>query len=346
MHPYNEPLYAVWTSDFSRFVNQRSLTDWDLLSLLINLRTSGPPGETVFVLDNVEQCRDLSQLFWIHMARIFETCESPWKFFLATRSRECLSDEWLMRWPCLHLDDEMEMSPDPDPITMATLETVLLEMIEMDNPSGFLVEQIRTELIGRSAQHGGLALFMLQQCRRAAALLEKASLLQFLNTPIEALLEGTLSNVPERKRPFVAAAISWVTYAFRPLSIQEFVSAIITSNLDRSAPYGEISGALESAGAYMVSEVNTLLPGILALDYEVRFQHPQLRDFFLSAENTWYDINRTAHQLIAGTCLHFLASPQAAAHAAAGERGGEGVRAVRAAAAAGARGGCGVEQKL
>lgn len=307
-HPGNND--ATWMSEYPRFAHQHALTERDLLSLLIKLRTFEVYGETIFVLDNVEQCHDLSPFFWDHMAHMFETREHPVKFVLTTRSRENLSDDWLMKWPCIHMDTEMDASLDTDPIIEAMLETEILQLFEMEDGDSCSSEDLRTKIVSRSAQHAGLAHFMLQQCRRAGALSGMTSLPQLLDTPIEELLEITLGEIAEGKRLVVATTISWVSYAFRPLSTQEFISAITTNLLNKPEQLGEMKGPSGFVDTSILADLNNLLPGILDLKYDVRFQHPQLRDFFSKADNKWYDINRTAHKQIAETCLQYLTLPQ------------------------------------
>jgi hypothetical protein len=72
--------------EMSRFHSQRSFTDEDLLVLLFRVRTIYTNGETVFVLNNLDECVDKLASFWRLVAEAFESREKPWKLLIFTKS--------------------------------------------------------------------------------------------------------------------------------------------------------------------------------------------------------------------------------------------------------------------
>ncbi|KAK0622183.1 Delta-latroinsectotoxin-Lt1a [Lasiodiplodia hormozganensis] len=277
-------------NEMSRFHAQGALTDEDLVILLARVRCIYTKGETVFVLDNLDECVDKLSSFWRLVAEVFESREKPWKFLIFTKSADSL-DEWLKSWPSIELENEF--SPDDlDPCVRDEIDC-RLDRFDTNYAVGKTVRRYRDDLLRKCGNDIGLTRLLLQDLGNYHSQDTLTAALKALpDTNVDILAERALETIPEEKRSLVARAITWVLFAFRPLSIGEFHSALGISE--------QIQG-LDSTNA---------LADVSIFDFsnaqEVRFQHPKLRDIILQSENEWYDVKGTAHEMIVETCIKFL----------------------------------------
>ncbi|KAK8172113.1 ankyrin repeat-containing domain protein [Phyllosticta citrichinensis] len=333
------------TTEFSRFTDQRSFTDWDLLTILIKMRTFDVVEETVFVLDRVDQCPQLAPMFWTHMAKIFETRDHPWKFILFTDSLEALGDEWLMKWPCISLKDRKEGSLDIEPAVASKLKSILLQLPETEDEIGFSIEKAAEEFTAGSAYCGDVVRFVLRQLQRFGS--RATSGVERNEGPLSTLAEPNDSflDVPVDYNFGYPAALSGVnlsseTYgAIRPLqtmvgkliekamgSVPEEQRTLVVDTITwilsafRPLSMKELASALSvdqglelgyrtQAQNFVAWELEEILPGVFEFDHEVRFATPELREFFQKADGAWYDTKKRDHGSITQTCLKYLCRP-------------------------------------
>ncbi|KAF4546017.1 uncharacterized protein LTHEOB_4669 [Lasiodiplodia theobromae] len=277
-------------NEMSRFHAQGALTDEDLVILLARVRSTYTKGETVFVLDNLDECVDKLSSFWRLVAEVFESREKPWKFLIFTKSADSL-DEWLKSWPSIELENEF--SPDDlDPCVRDEIDC-RLDRFDTNYAVGQTVRRFREDLLRKCGNDIGLTRLLLQDLGNYHSQDTLTAALKALpDTNVEILAERALNAIPEEKRSLVARAITWVLFAFRPLSIGELHSAL---GISEQIQGSDSTNALADVSIFDFSNVQ-----------EVRFQHPKLRDIILQSENEWYDVKGTAHEMIVETCIKFL----------------------------------------
>lgn len=280
--------------EMGRFHSQNAFTDEDLLILLSRIRSTYTDGQTVFVLDNIDECTDKLSSFWPMVAEVFESWEMPWKFLIFTKSVDSL-DSWLKNWPKVALGDEFSFN-DIDP----RVEDEITYALYDDFSTGFALrptmKSYKNDVMRLCDNDIGMAQLLLQdlrQCRSEDALTATLGTLQNMTT--ETLAKRAMDFIPEAKRDLVARAITWVLFAFRPLSIRELHSALEISE------DAQVSGRIA-----MFSPLADVPIFDLSNSQEVRFQHAKLREIVLQCENEWYDVKATAHEMIAARCLVFL----------------------------------------
>lgn len=286
-------------NEMSRFHAQGALTDEDLVILLARVRSTYTDGETVFVLDNLDECADKLSSFWRLVAEVFESREKPWKFLIFTKSTDSL-DEWLKSWPSIALEDEFSLD-DLDPCVRDEIDCTL-DRFDANYAVGQTIRRYRDDVLRKCGNDIGLTRLLLQDLRNHQSQETLTAALKALpDTSVDILAKRALDAIPEEKRGLAAKAITWVLFAFRPLSIGELHSALGISEQIQSLDNSDMKTALADVSIFDLSNVQ-----------EVRFQHPKLRDIILQSENEWYDVKETAHEMIAETCIKFLDT--AAAH--------------------------------
>lgn len=285
-------------NEMSRFHSQRALTDDDLLILLARVRSTYTDGETVFVLDNLDECADKLSSFWPLVAEVFESLEKPWKFLIFTKSADSL-DGWLRGWPSIALEDGF--SPDDtDPCVRDEIDCTL-HQFDTNYAVGPIIRRYRDDLLRICGNDIGLTRLLLEHLRNCQSQDTLTAALKALpDTTVETLFERAMNAIPEAKRNLVARAITWVLFAFRPLSIGELQSALGISDQTEGSEGTDMISALADVPIFDFSNTQ-----------EVRFRHAKLRDIILQSENEWYDVKGTAHEMMVETCLEFLGTPAA-----------------------------------
>jgi ankyrin repeat protein len=290
----------VLKSDFdlginmSRFLAQRTLTEYDLLLLLSRIRYFYSQGEMVFVLDNLDECLDKLSSFWRLAAEMSESWEKPWKFLIMTKSIDSL-DEWLKGSPTIVLEDEFSLE-DVDPCVRDEIDYAL-HQLDARYASTLSIGRYRDGLLRKCGNDVGLTRLLVQDVQNSPSLDALTNALERLpEVNLEVLFRKTMRAVPEAKRSLVARAITWLVFAFRPLSIGELRSVLGISESTQDA---------DGMGA-----MNTLT-GIPIFDFsnpqEMRFQHAELKNLILQCDKEeWYHVQATAHEIMAEACLAFL----------------------------------------
>ncbi|CAN9409540.1 unnamed protein product [Alternaria sp. RS040] len=281
-------------NDMSRFLAQRTLTEDDLLLLLSRVRHFYSKGEMVFVLDNLDECSDKLSSFWRLAAEMSETREKQWQFLIMTKSIDSL-DEWLKGSPTIVLEDEFSLE-DVDPCVRDEIDYAL-HQLDARYVSTLSIGRYRDDLLRKCGNDVGLARLLVQDIQNSPSLDALTNALEMLpEVNLEVFFRNTMRAVPEAKRTLVARAITWLVFAFRPLSIGELRSVLGISESTQDA---------DGMGA-----VNALT-GIPIFDFsnphEVRFQHAELKSLILHCDKEeWYHVQATAHEMMAEACLAFL----------------------------------------
>lgn len=298
---------TTWMVEFARFTKQRAFTDLDLLSLLIKLRSFDVYGETVFVINNVDQCTKWSSLFWRQIQNIFETRDAPWKFVLLTASRQELADDWVAGWPCISISEEMEATLPLHSGIALELDSGLLQLLEANDEKEECNEKIQKATV--ESHDPRLARFTLRQLQHARAKGSNSGPSSIMETPMPVLMKRIMDAVPGNTRQLITKVLSCVVFSRRLLSVRELHSAIIASEEGVSQSYNLSQSPPPSTHTKLATQIENIIPGILDLGHEVDFLHPHLRNFFMQAEGVWYDIKKAAHYVILQACLNFISSP-------------------------------------
>ncbi|CAI9637878.1 unnamed protein product [Alternaria burnsii] len=286
-------------NDMSRFLAQRTLTEDDLLLLLSRVRHFYSKGEMVFVLDNLDECSDKLSSFWRLAAEMSETREKQWQFLIMTKSIDSL-DEWLKGSPTIVLEDEFSLE-DVDPCVRDEIDYAL-HQLDARYVSTLSIGRYRDDLLRKCGNDVGLARLLVQDIQNSPSLDALTNALEMLpEVNLEVFFRNTMRAVPEAKRTLVARAITWLVFAFRPLSIGELRSVLGISESTQDA---------DGMGA-----VNALT-GIPIFDFsnphEMRFQHAELKSLILHCDKEeWYHVQATAHEMMAEACLAFLGTTSA-----------------------------------
>jgi ankyrin repeat protein len=284
--------------EMSRFHSQRSFTDEDLLVLLFRVRTIYTNGETVFVLNNLDECVDKLASFWRLVAEAFESREKPWKLLIFTKSVDSL-DDWLKSWPRIALEDGFSLE-DINPCVRDEIDCTL-HKFDFDHAVGPTIRNYRDDLIRKCDNDIGLTRLLLhdiQNCQSQETLITTLETLPDIS--IETIFDRSMDAIPGAKRSLAARAITWILFAFRPLSIGELRSALSIAEHTQVLDGTDIINALDDIPIFDFSNTQ-----------EVRFQHVKLRDFVLQAQNVWYDVKATAHEMIVERCLDIIGTPAA-----------------------------------
>ncbi|KAK8252580.1 ankyrin repeat-containing domain protein [Phyllosticta capitalensis] len=261
-------LDSIWILELTRFIEQRGFTNWDLLSLLIKMRTFDAWEETIFMLDNAEQCHDLAPMFWSHMAYLSETRDHPWKFILLTDSRDHLVDDWVMSWPCINTCTDAE----------GPMESHSVAEMNLDSATG-----------------------------RAADTKSNLDLLiPTPDIDPSTIMENILRGLSVEKQKFVERTIRWITFAFRPLSIKELASALTFEEKFESTGLIGTGNSTPSTPSSLIKDLGQLLQGLFVINHEIRFLNPRLQDVFREQNNFWH--KDEPHEQIAKICLKYLAT--------------------------------------
>ena len=286
-------------NDMSRFLAQRTLTEDDLLVLLSRIRYFYSKGEMVFVLDNLDECSDKLSSFWRLAAEMSESREKQWKFLIMTKSIDSL-DEWLKGSPTIVLEDEFSLE-DFDPCVRDEIDYAL-HQLDARYASTLSIGRYRDDMLRKCGNDVGLARLLVQDIQNSPSLDALTNALERLpEVNLEVLFRKTMRAVPEAKRSLVARAITWLVFAFRPLSIGELRSVL---GISESTQDADGMGAMNA------------LTGIPIFDFsnpqEMRFQHAELKNLILQCDKEeWYHVQATAHEMMAEACLAFLGTTSA-----------------------------------
>lgn len=281
-------------NDMSRFLEQRTLGENDFLVLLSRIRYFYSSGEMVFVLDNVDECSDKLSSFWRLAAEMSESREKRWKFLIITKSIDSL-DEWLKGSPTIVLEDEFSLE-DVDPRVRDEIDYTL-HQLNARYASTLPIGRYRDDLLRKCGNDIGLTRLLVQDVQNSPSLDTLTNALERLpEVSLGILFRKAMGAIPEAKRSLVARAITWLVFAFRPLSIGELRSVLDISEQTQDA---------DGMGA-----MNALI-GIPIFDFsnphEVRFQHAELKNLILQCDSEeWYHVQANAHEMMAEVCLAFL----------------------------------------
>ncbi|CAN9469157.1 unnamed protein product [Alternaria alternata] len=286
-------------NDMSRFLAQRTLTEDDLLVLLNRIRYFYSKGEMVFVLDDLDECSDKLSSFWRLAAELSESREKQWKFLIVTKSIDSL-DEWLKGSPTIVLEDEFSLE-DVDPCVRDEIDYAL-HRLDARYASTLSIGRYRDDLLRKCRNDVGLTRLLVQDVQDSPSLDALTNALGRLpEVNLEVLFRKNMRAVPEAKRSLVARAITWLVFAFRPLSIGELRSVL---GISESTQDADGMGAMNA------------LTGIPIFDFsnpqEMRFQHAELKNLILQCDKEeWYHVQATAHEMMAEACLTFLGTTSA-----------------------------------
>ncbi|CAN9398621.1 unnamed protein product [Alternaria alternata] len=295
----------VLKSDFdfgiqlSRFLAQRTLTEDDLLVLLSRIRYFYSQGEMVFVLDNLDECSDKLSSFWRLAAEMSESREKQWKFLIMTKSIDSL-DEWLKGSPTIVLEDELSLE-DVDPCVRDEIDYAL-HQLDARYASTLSIDRYRDDLLRKCGNDVGLNRLLVQDIQNSPSLDALTNALERLpEVNLEVLFRKIMRTVPEAKRSLVARAITWLVFAFRPLSIGELCSVLGISESTQDADGMRAMNALTGIPIFDFSNPQ-----------EMRFQHAELKNLILQCDKEeWYHVQATAHEMMAEACLAFLGTTSA-----------------------------------
>ncbi|KAH8654475.1 ankyrin repeat-containing domain protein [Tricladium varicosporioides] len=122
-----------------------------------------------------------------------------------------------------------------------------------------------------------------------------------------------LGRVPQDSRDWARRVLLLVAYTFRPLSVEELGIILLQGN--RGSGERTILTIDGTQKRMLQSRLNELFMGLIVVRKgAVRFAHPELRDFLLSAdrnnEELWYSIPPgISHDWITTWCVTYLSSP-------------------------------------
>jgi ankyrin repeat protein len=126
-----------------------------------------------------------------------------------------------------------------------------------------------------------------------------------LDAAPEVMYEAVLGAIPLEHRHWAKKALMWISYAFRPLQLDELAVALAME------PSGPISLPVEDHIALdLAGDLKKVFGFLVAVEgAEVRFIHPSVKDF-LDKESgdgkKWYQQRPLAHLEITRVCLAYL----------------------------------------
>ncbi|KAI9741628.1 MAG: hypothetical protein M1834_000012 [Cirrosporium novae-zelandiae] len=126
-------------------------------------------------------------------------------------------------------------------------------------------------------------------------------------TAPERIFTAILQGVPEDDHPWVQNALTWISYAFRPLNFGELATALAIGDLEVSA-----TSINNETARDITNDLRRTLTGLVEIgDRGVWLVHERVKDFVVQKPTNapeWYSVKSTAHVDIAHYCLSYLSS--------------------------------------
>ncbi|KAH6845405.1 ankyrin repeat-containing domain protein [Chaetomium sp. MPI-CAGE-AT-0009] len=284
----------------------QSLTGEDIFFLLNSIRIqSGPRIYMTWILDGLDNC-DPTSSHWLlsQLLDIASSSEMYFKVLITTldnkRIRETLADA-----KCLEISLKSSGQGVEDPGDNAALADILYLELLQERPEFESCSTKIQNLLAACEPDVHFARIMRDwlvatRCATKGAMEEE---LKILSPPSpERLFARVLDAVPQTMRPWARKFILWISHALRPLSPQEFVSALSADSSPLDPP-DITSWIRETLGPLFVVEAG-----------ELRFSQPSVRSFIESADlaTHWYALppQGEAHREITRACIRHLRLPE------------------------------------
>jgi hypothetical protein len=251
----------------------------------------------ICVIDGFDECDESGKTFLKDFCYFSTVTEHRWKIAFISRTSPDIQNI-LANCHIINVDENID--PENVKINLAYDIDVELMALLSQCPVYFgFKDEVRDMLLklGEDDVHRSLATkelifgkFMLSE----RTILDE---LEFLmkSTPRE-IFKRILTRIPHDRRPWARRVLTWILYAFHPLTIRELriAASIEIDNLDNAtakgfddltyhAVYEDFTAVLEESFAGMFVVKNS----------EVHFSHPEVREFLLAAhtdEQPWYDM--------------------------------------------------------
>jgi ankyrin repeat protein len=311
---YDQRLLGLQTLQREQMSFHRS---WTLAELLHNFRaviSNKTPKCIWFVINGLDKCDDSRIAFLNDICDFAKVTERCWKIVI-TSTVDCELQAALADWPTINLDDHLENSELANKNLESDIDSEVLELTQL-RPEFRIFEKTLTEKLAGCGQDKQWRSLILNQLRLSKRLSTKSAIQRELDplplsTPKD-VFTRILARVSSDRRAWARKALSWILYAFYPLSIWELGVALAlevdslsdeTMDLDELI-YQHVSADLDEVfdGMFIVKQSRVLLG------------HPDVREFLLAAdgeqEGVWYDVKETAHEQIIDACHFYLSLQQ------------------------------------
>ena len=287
-----------------------SWTQTDLLPLIQSIIVCHDSVQCV--INGLNECDDSWAVFFSNICDLAKSNENRFKIVIISTLHPTLQSA-LAKWSFINLDDNQDNASAAYKDLISGFNLEVLELMQHRLFYLNFQAMINEKLLacGKDKYWRQLILTQLRLCKDAFT---KAALQQELTILPRITVQETFSRIlaalsPER-RPWARKALTWILYAFRPLTVCELGLAIIFQNECPSTEMGHVD---ESDCQNTLRELHDIFKGIVIVQHnEVCLGHPDAREFFLNVnhgqEPAWYDVKKRAHQEISNACFLYLST--------------------------------------
>lgn len=310
----NQDFYDIAEASYELMSFHSSWTQIELSYLFRRILSMLDNSAILCVVNRMDECDSSLTAFLRDLCSFAGLNERRWKIAITSTTNSDLQAA-LTDCPAINLDDPPEDANVASTNLTVGIDFEVLELMQQ-RPEFCDFEETITEKLSKCGQDEHWRRLVLTQLIFSKSPSTKSAAQRELDLLPTTALKDTfariLAKVPSGRRAWARKALSWILYAFHPLSIWELGVALaleVDSLSDAKMDLAEL------VYQHVVADLDEVFGGMFIVKHnEVHFSHPDTREFLLAAdgeqEHVWYDVKETAHQMITDACLFYLSLQQ------------------------------------